>query len=410
MSFNISEITASDIGIGNNQPVQDTNEVVNVLSGGGTFSIEDLINSRQTVSQQTPAPVEQSTAGDQPPAIPAQDSTFSIEEIANQAEQSPEQTPSTGRPSVSKDIMVEYMKENIEKGRFYTFSDYDDKQSLEDYLGKMSNKDLQELLDMNVNKQQNLGYEEAPQKLRQSLPPKLQYAVDYLEQGGNLDEILPAIAYSVDISKLDPHNEVHIPQIVRSYLQSTTAMTPALIDEQIKEWSDNGLMEKKAETFKPLLDNITEQNIQREIAQRAEYNRQQELMAQQFMDNMGKTLSRYEIGGMKVPRKDVTDLFYDIVEPRYVDRYNNPTNIIGYQLERIQNIEPDYDFLAEIAWHLKDREGFKNAMKQQGANNQVQQVVRELKDSRYTRSQMTETEPQPSEVKKFNKPRNVLSR
>lgn len=345
------------------------------------------------------------------------ESKFSVEQLAAVTE-TIENTPvaentETGRPATSKEIAKEYLKTKIESGDFFTWSDYDEnKQSLEDYIEKMNHKEVMELLDKNIEKKKNIGYEEAPKQLRDALPPKLQYAIDYLAQGGSdLEDLLGTVLKSVQIEKLDPENEEHMPEIARQYLQSTNFGNSQMINEQVQEWTENGKLAAKVKQFKPILDQIGEQQIQYKIQQEAEENQKRQELAQMYVNNIGETLSKFEIGGLKIAKKTANDLYYQLTQPVYQDRYGNPTNIIGHTLDTIQYVQPDYDFLSELAWHMLDREGYNKAQAQKGANGKTLEIVKELKDAQYVKTPSSPVqEPIESKIIKMNKPRNVLQR
>lgn len=368
------------------------------------LSTPDIYGSLENIQE----PVEQVPQPEQvtPHAEVRPEDRTSLEEISAEVENA---TPV--KQTTARDAMVSYMRDKIESGDFFTWNDYDEKQSLDEYLTKMPAKDLQELLDKNVDKKQNIGYEQAPVQLREALPSKMKYALDYIAQGGtDLEGLFSQLAKTTRVENLDINNEEHVPEIVRSYLHATGMVPTNLVEEQIQEWKEGGLLEKKAQAFKPLLDQYNDHQAQVIIEQRAQQAEIERQTAQMFVDNVTNTLSKYEIGGVKIPKKDANNLYYDITGLNYQGINGQPTNIIGHTLDRITYAEPDYDFLAEIAWHMRDREGFKKAMAQHGVNNKVKEVVRELKDAQYIKTQMAPAEEPAEQIRKEFKPRNILSR
>lgn len=222
--FSLEDITNEDLSFKESQPQS-------------ILSVPEVLGSIENIPQQ---PVEEPVREEIQPD-PAQ--RVSLEEIVSEVEEPVAQ----GRSKTERDIATEYLKSNIESGEFFTWSDYDEKVPLEEYLNKMSSKDIMELLDKNIEKKKNIGYEQAPVQLRNALPPKMQYALDYIAQGGDdLETLFSQLAKATRTEKLDVTNEEHVPEIVRSYLYASGMVPANLVEEQIQEWKEGGLLEKKS--------------------------------------------------------------------------------------------------------------------------------------------------------------------
>ena len=282
---------------------------------------------------------------------------------------------------------------------------------MDQYLSGLPEKELYELLDSNIQKAANIGYEKAPLELREALPPKMQYAIDYIAAGGtNLEELFTSLAKTVQIEKLNPEKEQDQQKIVRSYLQVTTKLTADQIDEQVDEWADAGKIEKKAKEFKPTLDEMHEQQVQYQIQQEANATKQRQEAAYAYAQKVGAVLSKGEIGGMKINKTEANDLYYDLVETNYQSVSGKPTNLIGHILEKIQMVEPDFNKVAKLALFMKDMDAYDARVKQLGANDKVVETVKKLKDAQYIKAEMTTPEVKEPQVKKMTKPRNILER
>jgi len=416
MSFDLSTIASSDLEFtptADNVVVAPAEEQVpsNILvDKKGTFgSLERIPEIKAKVEAEKPKVTPQAES-----AAPVVEGGITLEKIVNKLEAETETTPGTpGRPRTDKNAINEYLKTKIESGDFFTWNDYDEKkESLDEYLNKLPEKDVYDLLDKNIEKQANKGYEEAPQELREALPPKAQYVIDYIAQGGtDLETLFSSLARATQIEKLDPTNDAHMPEIAKNYLQLINFGSQESINSQVDEWAENGKLESKVKEFKPKLDAMHEQQVQLQIQQEAEYNRQRQEAAQAYVQNVGAVLQKYEVGGLKLSKKNASELYYDLTEANYPSISGKPTNIIGHKLEEIQYVKPDFDFLAEIAWHLRDREGYNNAQATKAKSEKAQEIARELKDAQYIRTQVTPVEdPAEKKIQKQFKPRNVFSK
>lgn len=414
MSFSLASIVSDDLGIGptaSNVVTSEQGQVANILQDKlGTFpSLEKITETKVKIETEKIAETEGIIKD--PPAKPTGEPGINLETLVQKLE--PQQSSADKQETTNNNIITSYLQSKIESGDFFTWSDYDEKkQPLAEYLNTMSDKDKQELLDKNIEKQRNLGYETAPAALREALPPKAQYVIDYLEQGGqDLESLFSSLAKAVQVEKLDPANEAHMPEIARNYLQLKNFGSAEMINAQVSEWAEDGKLESKVKEFKPLLDKMQEEQVQYQVQQETALNKQRQEAAQAYVQNVTAVLGKYEVGGLKMSKKDASALYYDLTEANYQSMSGKPTNIIGHMLEKIQYVEPNFDYVAEVAWLLRDREGFKNAIRTSAKSEKAQEIARELKDAQYIKTQAhPQYEQEETVVKKQFKPRNVFSK
>jgi hypothetical protein len=156
---------------------------------------------------------------------------------------------------------------------------------------------------------------------------------------------------------------------------------------------------------------MSEEQIQHQVQQEAILKKQRQEAAQAYIENVTAVLGKYEVGGMKMSKKDASALYYDLTEANYQSMSGKPTNIIGHMLEKIQYVEPNFDYVAEVAWLLRDREGFKNAIRTSAKSEKAQEIARELKDAQYIKTQVhPQYEQEEKTVKKQFKPRNMFTK
>lgn len=323
-----------------------------------------------------------------------------------------EEEPSKkGRPRTEKSGLVEFLKKRIESKEMFAFDDYDEsKQSLDDYLGSLGEKDVEELWQANINNLRQEVASQTPAQFFESLPEELQYAAKYVADGGqDLKGLFAALAQVEQVREMDPTDDIDQENIVRSYLQATNFGSPEEISEEIATWKDIGSLEKKAKQFKPKLDMMQEEMVQYKIAEQEQFKQQQEQAAEAYMQNVFEALRPAEINGLKLDKKTQAQLYSGLVQPQYPSISGKPTNLLGHLLERYQFVEPNYPLIAEALWLLSNPDEYRQSLMKQGKNQAVEQTVRQLKteQSRKQTSSYFEEEEKP---KKISRPQNIFKR
>lgn len=318
-----------------------------------------------------------------------------------------------GRPKTEKSGLVEFLKKRIESKEMFAFDDYDEgKQSLDEYLGTLAEKDIEELWQANVNNMKSEVAAKTPKEFFESLPDELQYAAKYVADGGqDLKGLFRALAQVEEVRSMDPSDENDQEGIVRSYLQATGFGNDEEIDEEVTTWKDLGVLEKKAKQFKPKLDQMQEQIVQSELAEQEGRRQQQQEAAQAYQQNVFEALRPAEINGLKLDKKTQAQLYSGLTQPQYPSISGRPTNMLGHLLEKYQFVEPNYPLIAEALWLLSDPDAYRQNLVKQGKNQAVEQTVRQLKteQSRKNNSNSYQEEEE-SRSRKLARPANIFKR
>lgn len=341
-------------------------------------------------------------ANDPAPAAPAATTTdqtatpsaeeLSLENLNELLETSIEEAQKNpgGRPSLTKDVMIETANKLIEKGLLFPF---DDGKKLEDY----SQADWEELLEANFNEREDRLLEEVPATFYQSLPDELKKAYEYVANGGtDLKNMFRALAAAEEVRELDPASEDGQENIVRSYLQATKYGTAEEIEEEIEALRDRGDLQLKAERFKPRLDQMQDQIIQARIQQQEQAKKQQEAQAKLYQDNVYSALAQGELNGIKLDNKMQNLLFSGLVQPNYPSINGRQTNMLGHLLEKYQWVEPRHDLIAEALWLLADPDGYKNKLREGAEKSAMEKTVRQLKTEEATKISSSTTDEEDS--------------
>jgi hypothetical protein len=218
-----------------------------------------------------------------------------------------------GRPKTEKSGLVNFLKKRIESKEMFAFDDYDEsKQSLDDYLGSLNEKDVDELWQANVSNIRQEVASNTPAEFFESLPEELQYAAKYVADGGqDLKGLFQVLSQVEQVREMDPTNDNDQEMIVRSYLQATNFGDADEIEEEVVNWKDLGQLEKKAKQFKPKLDMMQEEMVQSKLAQQEMVKRQQEQAAETYVQNVFEALRPGELSGVKLDKK-VQSFLYNL--------------------------------------------------------------------------------------------------
>jgi hypothetical protein len=331
-----------------------------------------------------------------------------LNELTNDVEDliDEEESPKSGRPKVDKSGMVETFSKLIEEGVLIGFED-------EKPMDEYSLKDWKELLQANFEEKERAIKEQTPKEFFEALPEELQYAAQYVANGGNdLKGLFSALAQVEEVRSLDPTDEMDQEQIVRSYLRATGFGNDEDIDEEIVTWKDLGKLEQQANKFKPKLDRMQESIVAQKIAEQEQMKAQQEHAASQYMDNVYEALKPSELAGIKLDKKTQAMLYAGLVQPNYPSISGRNTNLLGHLLEKHQFVEPNYPLVAEALWLLADPEGYKSKIMDQGKNKVVENTVRQLKTEQGRKISSTAPDDKEDEPKqrKIQRQTNIFKR
>lgn len=296
-------------------------------------------------------------------------------------EEEEEEVITKGRPKAEKSALVGFLKKRIEANEMFAFDDYnEEKQSLDDYLSSLTEKDVDELWQANISNIRNEVASNTPAEFFESLPEELQYAAKYVADGGqDLKGLFKALSHVEQMRELDPTNEIDQENIVKSYLQATNFGDADEIEEELTNWKDLGQLEKKAKQFKPKLDLMQEEIIQSRLAEQEMFKQQQEQAANVYVQNVFETLRNGELNGVRLDKKVQSFLYNGLTNPQYPSLNGNSTNLLGHLLEKYQYVEPRYDLISEALWLLSNPDDYKANLIRQGKNQAVEQTVRQLK-------------------------------
>lgn len=309
---------------------------------------------------------------------PKPDATKSdVDEIVNEADPDPNQEVkedlTKGRPKISKDAAIELTKKLIDKK---ILTPFDDDKPVEEYTVA----DLEELFEANFKDREDKLRQELPGEFFDSLPEDLQYAANYVAQGGkDLKGLFKALGEVQAVRELSAEEPKDHEAIVTQYLTVTNFGTPEDIQEEVASWKDLNKLEEKAQKFKPKLDQMREEQVTQRLARQTEEARQRQEASKAYTNSVYEILKPSELNGIKLDKKTQGLLYTGLVQSQYPSLSGRPTNLLGHLLEKYQITEPNHALVAEALWLLADPEGYRSKVKEQAKSDTTEAIVKKLK-------------------------------
>jgi len=314
-----------------------------------------------------------------------------------------EQVETRGRKPINgvEDVFDKLIKDE----KFFAFED--DKP-----ISEYSPKDLQDLIEANLEERANQVRRETPKQFFEALPNELKVAAQYVADGGtDLKSLFKTLAQAEETFDLDSSTESGQENIIMQYLSTTGYGTQEEINEEIEIWKDLGKLEQQAAKFKPKLDKMQEKVVAQKLQEQQLKQKQQEQASKQYMHNVYETLKEGKVNDLKVDKRTQSLLYNGLVQPAYPSVNGKNTNLLGHLLEKYQFQEPNYGLITEALWLLADPDGYKSKIMEKGAQKSVEKTVRKLKTEQANRNANSMGVQQTAEDSKKTKPaRKKISR
>ena len=306
-----------------------------------------------------------------------------LNEIDTESQEDNSEKGKGGRPKTDKSGLVDFFKKRIEAKDLIVFDDYDEtKQTLDEYLGSLNEKDIDELWTANLDTIKSEISNKVPEEFFASLPEELQVAAKYVADGGkDLKGLFQALSQVEQTRDLDPTEDADQETIVRQFLRTNDFGTHSEIEEEINSYKDLGVLAKKAGQFKPKLDKMQEAIVARTIADQEVKKEQQEKASKQYVNSVFEALRTGELNGLKLDKTTQSKLYAGLVQPQYPSISGRPTNQLGHLLEKYQFVEPNYPLIAEALWLLSDPEEYRKNIGKNIKNETITETARKLKTS-----------------------------
>jgi hypothetical protein len=274
-----------------------------------------------------------------------------------------------------KPALVETISKLVDKGLIDL---YEDAPNIEDY----TIDEIEDLIEQNIIQKVNQTAQQAPVEVFKKLDPKLQDVISYALSGGtDITNVLKNVTRAQEVTELSVDKKEDQERIVREWLRETNFGTEEEIEDEISDYLDREDLEKKAKQFKPKLDAKQADIMKKKLAEQEEKRKQVEETKKKYAEKIFNTLNNEDLNGLKLNNKIQTSLYYGITDTsNYQDREGNPTNELGYLLEKYQIGESaNPSLILEALWLLKDPKGYRDSVKTIGEKEAITKTVRSLK-------------------------------
>jgi hypothetical protein len=296
-----------------------------------------------------------------------------LDDISNEEEEEVEEPKAETRGRKPINGFTDVINKMVKSERLFAF---DDDKPLDEYTAK----DIEELLEANLEERANQVRRETPKQFFDALPNELKVAAQYVANGGtDLKSLFKTLAQAEETFEIDASSEAGQERIITEYLTNTEYGTPEEIAEEIEIWKDLGKLEQQAMKFKPKLDKMQEKVVAQRLQEQELKQKQQAEASKQYMNNVYHTLKDGSLGNMKLDRKTQALLYNGLVQPAYPSVSGKNTNLLGHLLEKYQFQEPNYTLISEALWLLADPNGYKSRIMELGAKQSTEKTVRKLK-------------------------------
>lgn len=326
----------------------------------------------------------------------------------------PQEKPEKGRPKIDKSAMVSYLSGKIQAEEFGIPEDsqFDpQKQTLDQYLTSLPEKELHDLLDANWKVKEDEIKAKTPTEFFDALPEELQYAAKYVAEGGqDLKALFKALSYVEEVREMDPAKEEDQVPIVRSYLRASSQLTDEQIDEQIADLKDANKIAKRAQEYKPFLDQMQKEQVDAHIKAAENQRKQQAELAQYYTQHVHKALEKNELAGIKLDKKFSRDIANNMIGVTAGPFSGKPVNWLGYGLEKAQYVEPDFEAVMLASWILNDKKTALEEIRKQGATQQTDKIQKLIKIGQGIGTTEAPTLQEQKPVRRLPNMSNVLRR
>jgi hypothetical protein len=336
-----------------------------------------------------------------PDPDPAPADSTSFDDIVDTLKDTLEDNDNTGRPSLDKGGMAQLAKALIEDKVILPF---DEDKDLADY----TMDDYKELFKVNIEEREKAIKDSTPKEFFQSLPNELQYAAKYVADGGrDLKGLFKALAASEETKSFSIDTEQGQESVVRQYLSATQFGDDSEIQEEIDSWKDLEKLEDRAKKFKPKLDAMQDQIVQRKIAEQEGKRKQQETASLQYAESIYDVLEKEDLNGLKLNKKTRGMLYSGLIQPNYPSVSGQNTNLFGHLIEKHQFVEPNHGLIAEALWLLADPDGYRSEIAKGTKNAVVAETTRTLKTEQSNKNAGSGQDPDPGQGERSKERKSI---
>lgn len=138
------------------------------------------------------------------------------------------------------------------------------------------------------------------EEYKESIPEEAKGFLDYLEKGGDPSKYLESLTKPIDFENIDLGDENNQKIVLREFLK-TQDYSPEEIEDELKDYEDALILEKKAKTASKKLEKIHSQKKQQLIKQQEAELAQRQKDYQEYISQLEGTINNSStLGGLSV--------------------------------------------------------------------------------------------------------------
>ena len=250
----------------------------------------------------------------------------------------------------------------------------------EDYEIK-TKEDLVALVKDNIQDKLSEVNQNIFQEQLEALPPQFQSIMKYgLSGGTDVKSLLESWGEAERVFAIDITSDEGKEQVVRDYLKLTKYGTDEEINQDIKTWKDLGTLDKKAEAYKPKLEEHQMRVIAAKEKEAEDANQQELQYTQQYIKAVGQVLAKEDLNGLKLDTQ-TKQFIYQNVQPIYQSQLTGkPIDALEAVVEELkygQNANPE--FYSQLLLFATQPQVFMETLKLQLKNNVTVEQERKLR-------------------------------
>lgn len=312
------------------------------------------------------------------------------------------QTPPKQEPAKANKRITEFanmVNQLVEEGELEGFTDDD-----ENITPVKTIEEAKELIKANLAQRANGTKDEVWQEKVKEYSPQIQTILKYAEQGAQsateLMELLGSIKEVEDANELDTSTDEGAEAVVREAYR-LKGFKDAYIEKNIKRLKDLDALKEEADELSPEIVALKAQEVKKKLE--AQARRQQEAMeaSKVYFKTIQDTLSKDNIGQVKLTREDKGKIYAALADDRYVSLSGTKTNQFVRTLEELQfGKNTDYEHFLNVVQFTVDPKGFVEKLKAGIKQEVTADTTRKLKSAKSTTATTEEIEVRDSNTKK----------
>lgn len=235
---------------------------------------------------------------------------------------------------------------------------FQDKKEGEEY----SPEEVEELIQANIAQRESDAQTNALKDFYASMPPSVQKILTYATNGAtpvDMKNLYKQLSVAEEQQALDINDKNSQKEIIRRYLTATRWGDENEIEDEIASLADKNELEKRARQFKPKLDKLNEEEINKKLEEQNEISKQREQRNIEYINTTGKALSSQTLNGIPLDRGTASKLFHGLIENKFPLSNNNSGNMLSYFIDQYQWVKPNPELLAEALWLLSDPDDYR---------------------------------------------------